>query len=72
MNNQPSFWNKYPLTSVTKFVKSSPLGTNLKQLGNFESAHLAFAKILSLFWQICNAIGQIFIGLNSQIFKKIS
>ena len=38
--------------------------------GNFESVHLVFAKIFSLFWQILNAIGQIFIGVNSQILNK--
>ena len=39
----------------------------LKHFGNFESVHLVFAQILSLFWQIYYAFGQIFIGVNSQI-----
>ena len=55
--------------SVTRFSKISPLWHNVKTLWPFLSLHLLFANILNLLWHICYAIGQIFIGVNSQILK---
>ena len=52
-------------------AKFRHFGRMLKHFGHFESVHLVFGKILSLFWQICNANGQIFIVVNSQILKII-
>ena len=39
-------------------------GTMLKHFGRFEIVHfVVFAKIVTLFWQICYAIVRIFIGV---------
>ena len=43
-------------------------GTMLKHFGHFESVYLVFGKILSLFWQICNAIGQVFIVVKIRLY----
>ena len=51
-------------------AKFRHFGTTLKYFGRFESVHLVFAKSLSLFRPICNAIGQILIAVNSQILNK--
>ena len=40
-------------------------------LGKFLKVYLVFGKILILLWQICYAIGQVFIiVVDGQIFKK--
>ena len=46
--------------------------TLAQHIGHFQSFHLVFAKILSLFWQNCFAIGQNFIVVNSQKVNKSS
>ena len=38
--------------------------------GHFESVHFVFGKILSSFWQICYAIGKIFIGAKFPNIKQ--
>ena len=43
-------------------------GTMLKHFGHFESVYLVFGKILSLFWQICNALGQVFIVVKIRLY----
>ena len=45
-------------------AKFCHFGSTLKHFGHFESIDLVFAKVLSLFWQICYAIGLIFIQVN--------
>ena len=58
-------WTVWP--DLAKFCY---FGTTIKHYGHFESAHLEFAEIMRLFWKICYAIGQIFIGVNTQILKN--
>ena len=58
----------YALDSTTHLLDSG----KFRHFGNFETVHLVFAKILSLFWQIYYAIGWIFIGVNCQILNKWS
>ena len=64
-------WNIIVPTAVwPDMAKFCHFGTMLKHFGHFECVHLVFAKILSLFWQICYAIEQIFICINSQVLNK--
>ena len=44
-------------------VKFHHLGKNLKVFGNFSSVYLVFGITLSLLWQFCNTIEQIFIAV---------
>ena len=57
----------FSLSVGPDLAKFCHFGATLKHIGRFESVLLVFAKMLSLFGQICYAIAQIFIGLNSQI-----
>ena len=42
---------------ATDLANFRHFGTMLKHFGHFESVHLVFGTILSLFWQNCNTIG---------------
>ena len=58
------------MSSVTRFDKNSPLGKSLEVFGKFLTVYFLFGKMLSLLWQTCDIIGQIFVVANSQMLKN--
>ena len=56
--------------SATRFGEISHFGNKNKVFGNSWRVYLVPVKILNLLW-LFFAIGQMFIVVNSQIFKKI-
>ena len=55
------------MTSVTRFDDISPLWQDRT---NFLKVYLVFGILFNQLWQILNAMGQIFIDVNGQIFKN--
>ena len=68
-NNNEKFSPTCHKFSVTRFDEISPHWQNFKSyLGKILRVNLVFGKMLILPWQKCDAIGQVFIVVDAQIF----